>query len=211
MKYRVVNTAGQNTAIITTPTKSSELPMLAKKIMLTNRDIDQVGYLSGNRFTMMGGELSINGTLAAASLVQGGNLINGYQFYKLDDMITVSFPKTIVRMRLSQLVIFNGISYLLIPAGVSQKKVTFLQKIVLNLLTLINPASGIIYYTGAQIIPLIYVRATNTYVWEAACGSGSVACSLVSGVRQVKQPSGESLSIAIDRKFISITTSVKEL
>jgi hypothetical protein len=178
--------------------------------METDNSIDQVGYLRQNKFTMMGGELSINGTLAAAYLIKNTTVINGYPFIKNKNNITVIFPITLIRSVSNNIVKLDGISYYLINKLPSKKTITRAQIKILSELTKESPASGIIYYKDGCIVPLIYVKCTNTYVWERACGSGSLAYAIISGESKVIQPSGEILIININQN-ISVTANVKEL
>lgn len=36
-------------------------------------------------------------------------------------------------------------------------------------------AQGVLFVQGARMTPMVYVRATDTRVWESSCGSGTVA------------------------------------
>ncbi len=74
--YKLIDTAGQITGVVTNLFSKNQRADLARDIMLANQRIEQVGFLtwaknynSPAKFTMMGDELCINGTLAAGYLV----------------------------------------------------------------------------------------------------------------------------------------------
>mgnify|MGYP006055950399 FL=1 len=74
-----------------------------------------------------------------------------------------------------------------------------------------SPAAGLIYYEKQEIVPLIFVLATNSYVWEQACGSGSLAFSMVTREDKVIQPSRDVIIFDRSLDTITITETVKEL
>ena len=59
-------------------------------------------------------------------------------------------------------------------------------------------AAGLLQWDGEYMIPLVYVRATGTFVWETGCGSGSAAVGAAEAlergggpcVTQVRQKGG---------------------
>ena len=38
-------------------------------------------------------------------------------------------------------------------------------------------ACGILFLKGDEMTPVVYVRSTESLIWESSCGSGSVACA----------------------------------
>ena len=65
---------------------------------------------------------------------------------------------------------------------------------------------------GCAITPLVYVRDTQTTVWEQACGSGSLACALGLGLDActIRQPSGANLDVQLaqDRSWAAVSGEV---
>ncbi len=185
--YQLVDTAGELSAIVLPPVSNSAMPNVATFLMQKNARVEQVGFLDQTAkpttFRMMGGELSVNGLLAAEFLKTGSTRIQ--------------IPRSIVRSIANNQVTFNSMTYLLLPNPPITTAVSREQKDMLRTLTSNNPASGIIYYQKSSIKPLIYVRGTNSYVWEQSCGSGSIAYALYSGRRRIVQPSGKMVSIKI--------------
>ena len=211
IRYKVVDTVGQLTAIITDKINMGALAKTAKTIMGNNLSIEQVGYLDGSRFVMMGDELSINGLLAAAYLVKGARKVNGIPFVCEDNQVSLKLPNTIIKSVSEQIVRLDGMTYQLCDTPPSSRVISSNTKQLLNSLALSSPASGIIYYNGVSIMPLIFVKATNSYVWENACGSGSLAFALVTSVTQVEQPSGQIIEFQFTKSNITVTAAVKEI
>lgn len=211
MQYKLIDTAGQITAVITSQIKSGELPALARLLMAENPRIEQVGYLQGNDFRMMGGELSINALLAGAFLLRKSGEINGYEYQQKNNQTALSLPSSLVKNIQANYVYLQGISYQVRPGFPLDNNILLSTKSTLARLTHRTPAAGIIYYSGKKIKPLVYVKSTDTYVWENACGSGSLAYSLITGNKQVTQPSGQTLSFKISQNKIAVTATVKEL
>lgn len=219
--YRTMDTAGQITAVITQLLSLAKLPAVARLIMDSNPAIEQVGSLRGNRFTMMGNELSINGALAAAYLLCRQQDSSSCRFTTsgLPDQligrltktqVAVTFPSSLIQIIKENQIFLQGIAYQVIPGLVrpvtTDRKRSQLQSFVNG-----TPAAGTIYYQDDTIQPLVYVKATDTYVWEQACGSGSLAFSLLTGVKQVIQPSGKTINIQINKQSITVSSTVKEL
>lgn len=213
MKIKYINTAGQITAVITSKIDNKELAIISKIIMQKSPEVDQVGYLQKDSFKMMGGELSINGLLAAAILVKGSTKINGLNFIVKQNIVSLTFPSSLIIKvnNKSKIVALKGITYQVISGLSANEKVSNKNKLYLKKLSLRSPASGLIYCQDNQIQPLIYVKATNSYIWERACGSGSLAYSLVTGNRVVVQPAGSTISFKITKDIITVTTTVKEI
>jgi hypothetical protein len=63
------------------------------------------------------------------------------------------------------------------------------------------PAFGGIIYEKNKIIPYVYVARIQSFVKETACGSGSLAFSIFSGIKNVIQPSGDIINIKIGKKY----------
>lgn len=212
MNYKIINTAGQITAVITEEIIKSDLPQIAKAIMEANPTIEQVGYLQNNDFQMMGGELSINGLIAGATLLGDYQSINGYTFkVRPNNQISLTLPRSIVISQRESVIKLQGITYQLIAGIPRNRIITPMVKQKLLELAQDTTASGIIYYEQSNIMPLIYVPATDSYVWEKACGSGSLATALFTRKYCISQPSGQLLVFSFTNKNIIVTTTSKEV
>lgn len=212
-KYKIVDTAGQITAVIVENIKTNELAEFSTNLMNQNKTIEQVGALQGTQFTMMGGELSINGLIAGASLLGKSGKINELEFLNEKGSISISFPKSLVKKfdRTTNTVYLQGIAYRVLTTLPKNKTISAKTKNMLKALAKTTPASGAIYCIGNRITPLVFVKATNSYVWENACGSGSLAASLVSRSSTIMQPSGASIRFKYTTNSIIVTTTVREV
>lgn len=212
-KYRLIDTAGQFTAVITTLIQPGQLPKLANAIMRKNPRIEQVGYLQDNNFKMMGDELSINGLISGAFLLNQAGQINGLDFIVTPSTITLSFPKSVIKSidSANNIVKLQGITYQIKSGFPFRKIISTKARFMLQKLATYSPASGIIYYKDKRIKPLVFVKATNSYVWENACGSGSLATALITKQPTITQPSGQQICFQFTGKNIVVTTTAKEV
>ncbi len=108
-------------------------------------------------------------------------------------------------------VYLKGITYKIMKGFNKSKQLTSQQTKWLRDQTISSPAAGLIYYQNNRIQPVIYVRATDSLVWESACGSGSLAFALLSKNQVVLQPSGQTLRFNFSQKEVTITATVKEI
>jgi|GEM_PF-22783 len=189
---------------------------LTQKLLL---EVEQVGYVSYKeeipKLTMMGNELSVNGTIAFASTLgdEGELLTSGLGNSRV--LYSNQKNKTTIQLPISpqiidnNIVLLKGIGYLIQKksASFSSRKFRNQAKIYCKKLGL--PAFGVIEYVKNQIYPIVYVKKTNSLVKETACGSGSIVFSKYSGYSEIIQPSGEKISVIIDQANNSITVSAK--
>ena len=224
--YTIIDTAGQKTAVVQNGFTRPQQPFIAKFMMTINPTIEQVAFLENGdttyRCQMMGNELSINGSLAAAYLVAKSlkkTQVN-IELSGLDATVTattdkqtifITFPSALVKRINQNIVLLNGITYQVVSGFPTTYLTTLNLKQNLQKLAKNVPAAGIIFYEGNTIRPLVYVKATNSYVWENACGSGSLAFFLVTGTDLVTQPSCEVITIAKNSDTLTISSPVKEI
>jgi hypothetical protein len=215
------STAGQITAF----QKDQPDSALATNIMRNDMRVEQVGFLWYNstpRLQMMGGELCVNATLAAGAVFcqqQNKNVVNFYSsgirdlvsVEKNGDTYSLSLPSSIIIEQDSDYVEFSRICFFLEKGLRPDKQISREEKVLLQGFGMAKSAAGLIFYEGNLIQPLVYVGETSSMVWETACGSGSLAFSLVSGIQNVKQPSGELISIQKINDTLTISASVKEI
>lgn len=228
MKVQKINTAGQVTAVISdAQLTNEELRDLSTDIMISDSTVEQVGLLNSSLrppvLRMMGGELSINGTLAGAFLLlqakqQPQESVSFYSsgvkdlitVANLDDELTLSLPLSVPRIE-NDVVYFDGICYVIRKGLRTSKLLRRMERKTLETLCENRPAAGIIFYEENKIQPVVYVKATKTTVWENACGSGSIAFSLMVGAGDVLQPSGEVIKIRTKDATLRISVTAKKV
>lgn len=190
---------GNPTAIVEN-CPSAQRTRKAQELLKTGRPpIEQVGFLYPNgsipRFVMMGEETSINGTLTAAFILGGEGVLKtsgiqeivSYRTYNGTASINIKLPFE----REDNFVKFEGIGY-----EVSQKVSVPTMSYLRNLCLKSNlPAFGLVMVNGDQIDPWVYVLGTDSLEQETACGSGSLATSIVNGTRLIRQPSGGTIEV----------------
>jgi hypothetical protein len=177
--------------------------------------VEQVGFGSTKEslpyFQMMGNELSINGTLAFASTLgfQGDFYTSGIsgKVSYMNSFGTTSIKIPLVYNILDQIVLFEGIGFIYttdVPNDIS----SFLREqcIANNL-----PAFGLLLFKKGVMIPTVYVEATNSCVQESACGSGSVALSLLKDICEIKQPTGEVIKVYNYTEAFTISAKVVQI
>jgi histidine racemase len=190
--------AGGNATALVLDAPLSERPTLLAKLLAR---VEQVGFISLGHprpsLRMMGGEFCINATLAFAStLGQSGEItVSGLSrpvwFRNNGPTTTISVPMHWSRD--DNIVLLEGIGFILH----AWRKPSSQDRVELSTLCARHdlPAFGAIFYQSNRITPLVHVAEVNSWVEETACGSGSVAFSLYSGISEVLQPSGESITV----------------
>jgi len=210
INYKLVDTAGQITAVVLSEIKRDTQSSISKDLMNYDSKIEQVVFIEKNKIQTMGNELCINGSLAGAylsdnSIIEISGLNESTKFIKQKSYISARFPINIVQNKVRNIIQLTGIVYIIS----NNKKLA--NKIYLNkLANKYNiPASGIIFFDKNKITPIVYVRDTDTLVWENACASGSLAYFLFSGYTKIKQPSNKFIEINILKKYITIKVRVE--
>jgi len=177
--------------------------------------VDQVGFISDSktpRLEMMGGELCVNGILALASVMkspQGVIFASGvrgeiqYLHTEKGTRITFDLPYQIK----GDMVVFEGIAFQCGTEDLEPTRDEFQQLARQHKV----PAFGIIEYDAKQIYPSIYVAKTNSLMRESACGSGSIAVHLVTGICHVVQPTGETIFIEHTGNAFSVHATVRRI
>ena len=82
------------------------------------------------------------------------------------------------------LVEYPGISHLLLEDRAPQDAHVAWAKRLLEELSAESGCFGLLYLSGAQMRPLVYVRDTDTLVWESSCASGTCAVAAALALRQ---------------------------
>lgn len=82
------------------------------------------------------------------------------------------------------LVEYPGISHILLEDRDPQDTDVANAKSLLSHLSAEDGCFGLLYLTGQQMRPLVYVRDTDTLVWESSCASGTCAVVAALALRQ---------------------------
>ena len=82
------------------------------------------------------------------------------------------------------LVEYPGISHLLLENRDPQDADVANAKTLLGELSAEGGCFGLLYLAGRQMRPLVYVRDTDTLVWESSCASGTCAVAAALSLRQ---------------------------
>ena len=230
--YSLITIAGQTTALV----KLSDAPIpkksgsaQAKSIMTKNLNIEQVGFINPSsfpypQFMMMGNELSIIGTLAAGVWLMRIRNQSRVIFFTsgLQQLVTVkkqkqklflTLPDSIIRSvsKRARLIRLSGICFRLICGLRNSKILKPIEQSWLEEQTETSPATGIIFYDKQIIQPVIYVKATQSLVWESACGSGSIALFALTNKGLIEQPSGATLQIASQDDKLQVIINSKDV
>lgn len=199
IQVRYLNPAGNITAVVLSPVSPELRPVLSRAIMAQGR-AEQVGFaaqprLGGDcRIEMMGGEFCGNavrsyGYLQALATpmetlrveISGAtapvpvrvDAAAGTAFADMPLPLGVDWIP--LRGTKYPLIQCQGIGHLL---ALDQKPdPTFLEEARPILNELEQEAWGIMFLSGQQLTPAVYVRSTDSLVWESSCGSGSVAAA----------------------------------
>ena len=180
------------------------------------KEVEQVGFVSKKAtlpvLEMMGGELCINATLAFAStLGKSGELTtsglkNPIPYSNLKNKTTIKIP--VEYEKKDNIILLDGIGYILFdtkdrPIATKEELSDLCKKYHL-------PAFGGIIFEGNRITPYVFVESVDSFVKETACGSGSIAFSILSGCQNVIQPSGKTISVE-KKEFFEISAEVVEI
>lgn len=199
---------------------------------------EQAGYIAADchAVSMAGGEFCLNAALAfmavnnwlkknpVASLCIGNVLLEGSSCGAAPLWASrVKFAKKLCSLKQTKagpLVAIPGISHLLIQTRQFPERNTALdqgRELFTNLALDQEAAAGIIWWketeSGLEILPLVMVPGAGTLNFEAGCGSGSLALAAFKGdgKYQIRQPSGEFITIQIQKEIVSIRAFVRLL
>ena len=178
-------------------------------------EVEQIGFVeTKNRLpflNMMGGELCINGTIAlSSSCGSKGTLftsgLNKPILYR-NEGIDTSIRLIIDYQKINNIVLLEGIGYVYLKNREKNPK-----KFLKNLCLKCNlPACGIIYARNNKIFPFVYVKGTNSLFEETACGSGSIAFSILTKKQNIIQPTGKSIRVEKFKNIFCVSAEVTKL
>lgn len=212
MKLKTFLIAGGNPTLLVWGCPPSKKTAVARAYL---GKVEHVGFVSQKngceKLEMMGGELCINATLALASQAGANNEIytNG-----LNNPIKISNKngETTVELalpykRIGNLVLFPGIGFMYVEKDDEETK-----KMLAKLASKYRlPAFGIAVYQSRKLTPYVYVKDMDSLFKETACGSASIAVSLVTGENDIIQPTGEIISVEKGKNTIIVKAKVTEI
>lgn len=209
MKIKQLLIAGGNSTLLVWDCKPLEKQKIIEKYL---GKVEQIGFVKTKKklpvLEMMGGELCINATIALASQLdkKGFLYTSGVKekvAYENRDSKT-SITITLNYRKEKNIVLLEGIGYINLKdeAKITKGVLTTLAK-KYNL-----PAFGAILYKDKTLIPYVYVKGTNSLFKETACGSGSIAASLVLNIKSIRQPTGKEIIVKRNNKTFTVTAEV---
>lgn len=215
MKIERFKIAGGNSTSLVEGCPVSERKALSLKEL---RSVEQVGYvdLTGPvpSLEMMGGELCVNATLAFAS--QLGEKRGQLQTSGTDSPVSYSNIGEITRATFTlepevikdrKIVLFDGIGYVC-----AQNSGYPTESYLANLANEFKkPAFGLARYQGDSLTPFVYVAEIQSVVAETACGSGSIALSLITGATNITQATGQRINIMRNGNQFTVSAKVAKI
>ncbi len=212
MIVRYFTIAGGNKTALVWGCEDEDRSVVASDILTHTEQVGFVTEGSSPTLTMMGGELCVNALLALASCssVPRGIIHTtssttpiSYIQQESQTMIELTLPYS----KQNSLVLFEGIGYICTQNTVVPSKDE------LHELTVVHevPAFGFVSYDDhSRIKPVVYVVQTESLIHETACGSGSVAVFLTTGITEIMQPTGEYIRVLNKGGAFLIEAAVRE-
>ena len=196
MKIQKFTIAGGNPTLLVWGCPQLQKNQYIKKYL---GEVEQIGFVENSNgitiLKMMGDELCINATLALASQLGSQNILLTSGINKLiniqNDQETTFLKIPLTFKRISNKVLFEGIGFICTDRSIIPTKKMLVTLADKNS----KPAFGLIRYQKNKIRPYVYVKRTNSLVEETACGSGSIACSIVTGYSEIIHPTGQSILV----------------
>ena len=200
IKYKVYNPAGNITALVIGDNYSlEERKIINNKIMEEDSRIEQVGFVSETekRLTMAGGEFCGNATRCAIlyydtkeneSIMINNKIIKGG---KEEDNIWCEIPVDKYKFSIIEKDIYKveleGITMIIVKEKISKNYLSKNLKEegmkIINKYKILDDAVGVIFLekenSKFKIYPLVWVKNIVTVFLENACGSGTIATSIV--------------------------------
>ena len=200
MEIRKYLIAGGNSTALVQDCPTGRRKDLAVDLL---REVEQVGFLDRDsnppQLEMMGGEFCINASLAFAADLggQGRIKVSGLEqsiAYSNDHSSTAITVPLWWSRRHDNIILLQGIGFILLPLARSPTmNKEFLAKYCLRFSL---PAFGAVLFSKSRIIPYVHVAAVDSFITETACGSGSVAYSIFSGINRIEQPAGGVIAVS---------------
>lgn len=211
MKIQKFLIAGGNSTLLAWNCPNSSKNKVINKYL---GKFEQVGFVEEKilpKLNMMGDELCINSTIALASqLEKSGKLLTSgikkaIKYKNINDNTYIAI--NIDYKRIKNIILLTGIGFLC-----TQEKNQVSKELLLKLANKYSlPAFGMIFYKKDRITPYVYVKETDSLFKETACGSGSIACALATGFKNIIQPTGEIISVSIKGNEFTVGAKVVKI
>lgn len=214
-RYKI---AGGNTTLLVENCPVEDRVNFAQKV-LESDFAEQVGFISDKEgvptLEMMGDELCVNGTIAFAFKLGGTGVLrasgirDNVEYKNTLGETSITFPLSYRREE--DVILFDGIGYLCTRDGngLVQSRLWELSK------RYDKPAFGLALYSTSEPLPrlepIVYVEKLRSCVIETACGSGSIALNIVTGARQIRQRTGELISIFRTDNGFTVSAEVAKI
>lgn len=212
MRTEYFTIAGGNKTCLVWDCPKDKQEVLVKEIL---RGVDQVGFVLDGippRLIMMGDELCVNAILALAStmtsprgVIYASGVQKEIQYQHTEGGTRITFDLS-YQIK-GDIVLFEGIGFQCGTLDIEPTREEFQQLAMQHKV----PAFGIIEYDEKQIYPSIYVEKTNSLMRESACGSGSMAAHLVTGICHVVQPTGKTILVEHTDNTFTVQATVRHL
>ena len=223
ISYIIFNPAGNITALVLGDNYTAEEKRLINdEIMRKEIDVEQVGFLSKkeNRLTMAGGEFCGNASRCAALYYIGekrnielkinNNKINAGINEKFEVWCEIPIENYNIENITENIykVILKGITILVVAESNKYKDFKECAIKLIKKYNLEDDAIGVMFVEKIKeiikIYPIVWVKKIDTLFFENACGSGTIAVTMLeswlknsSSKYKVLQPSGEILKTEI--------------
>lgn len=205
IKYVVADPAGNTTGLVLTKLPSTEYKMVAKHLINHSPyDLEQVGFIRNcsdcdGSLEMMGGEFCGNASRSLGLyLAKNSNSLQTDTVMirvsgatgKLEVRTDLKLNEAKIKMPPIQLIgNIKTVEYGLVPMITMEGIIHVLlidhqldktkgEQLIRGLADRVgHDAIGVMYYESDRrfLTPLVWVRTTDTMIWESSCGSGSVA------------------------------------
>jgi len=226
IKFMIYNPGGNITALVINDNYDKIFKQeINNTILYKFNFIEQVGFISNNYLEMAGGEFCINASRCAIyhlstinkKLVVNildkkikGKILNNnivsisYQINKnIDSLITNNKEYSIVNLDGINLIFLDEFENNILLNKITDKDIFTKVKNKIMKFNINSKAIGIVLTNKNNIYPFIWVKEIDTLLLETACGSASVAYSLLNYKKTkncdyvINQPSGYSVNIKL--------------
>lgn len=214
--YYLYSPCGNDTALVEGDNIDEQTKkILNDKIMSTHSNIEQVGFISLDKFKidMAGGEFCGNAARSAAYHYLKGN--KGEIRINVSNKMVMNAGVDENKRAWSEIplysgknfinaidngiyeIIMNGIKYIILEKDVSKQYLLDKKNIKANAMNILkeykirdSEAIGVVFIEDVKekikIHPVVWVKSINTLFYETACGSGTTAVAILQAVKNNK-------------------------
>ena len=229
LSYILADPSGNTTAFVLTPVTPTLRPTVARQVM-DALAAEQVAFVHDGRMDMMGGEFCGNASRSFAlwqayAAPDGLSLLPGLPRQEtvivsgahhpltvslsektaLYAAIQMPLPRRVLPLAESPLgactlVEYPGISHLVLENAVPGAEDVSHARTLLSAHGAEDGCFGLLYLSGSAMRPLVYVRDTDTLIWESSCASGTCAAAAARALA-----AGSSLTLELFQPGGSLT------